>query len=346
MTAVRPLSTRLSPLVLFGLLAALLVAVEHGIAGRVDFGQHPALPLGMAADLLLGLPALFYFSVVRPCQLPLSTVAAAFGAGLALSHWLLPVGAGLAVLVWAGRLGAVLEVGGVGYAAVRLRRIRRGYRAAQQHSADFIDNLHAACQPVLGRLTGGLVTEIALLRYALLGSWARPEVRPDESAFSTYRESGLTALLAVAGLLGLIEMAAAHLVLGHWFPRAAWLLTVPSLYGLLLLLAHGRAVRLRPVTVSAHGLTVRVGLAWRTAIPRAQLAAVVKISGAPTTASDCLNAARPLLTPPNVLLTFARPQLVLGPYGLRRTVCQLAIYVDEPAALQQIVAVPASSSNQ
>jgi hypothetical protein len=45
-----------------------------------------------------------------------------------------------------------------------------------------------------------------------------------------------------------------------------------------------------------------------------------------------------LLTPPNLLLTFAEPQQVRGLYGLQRTVRRLAIYVDEPAALVQQLA--------
>ena len=36
-----------------------------------------------------------------------------------------------------------------------------------------------------------------------------------------------------------------------------------------------------------------------------------------------------LLTEPNLLLTFAEPQVVRGPYGLRRTVRSLVLYVDE-----------------
>lgn len=59
----------------------------------------------------------------------------------------------------------------------------------------------------------------------------------------------------------------------------------------------------------------------------------------PPAAPGLLNAARLLLTPPNLLLTLAGPQRVRGLYGRHRLVRRLAIYVDEPAALgQQLVA--------
>lgn len=333
-------STRLGPLLWFCLLAALLVAVEYTIVQRADFGSHSALPPAVAFDLLVVLPGLFYLCVVRPYRLPLSTVAAAFGGGLALSHWLLPA-AGLPLLAWAGWLAQALEVLTLGYTAVRLRRIGRGYRQARQQSADFVENLHAAMQPVLGSLTAAVATEVAVFRYALLGGWAAPEVGPGDVAFSVCQKSGFWALLAAFGGLSVLEMAAAHLVVGHWYPRAAWVLTGLSGYSVLWLLAHSQAVRCRPLLLSGTALVVRVGLVWRVAVAKNQLSSVQKITDVPPPAPDLLNAARLLLVPPNLLLTFAAPQVVRGPFGQQRTVRRLAIYVDEPTALAQQLSLPA-----
>jgi len=336
MTSSHRLPARPGPLLLFGLLAAGIVAIEYAVVRRADFGQHPALPPAVAFDLLVTLPVVFYLCLVRPYRLPLSTLGVALGGGLALSHWLLP--GGVSLLVWAGRLVGVGEVATVAYAAVRLRRVVRGYRVARAQSADFIDNLLAAGQPMLGRLTEAFMTEVAVARYGLLGAWAPLEAGPGERPFSTYRASGFIALLATFAGLSVVEMAAAHLVIGHWHPRAAWVLTGLSAYALLWLLAHGQAVRRRPVLLTATTLVVRAGFVWRAAVPRAQLLAVKKITDVPTPAPGLLNAARLLLTPPNLLLTFAEPQPVRGLYGLRRTVRRLAIYVDEPAALMQQLA--------
>ena len=337
MTSSHRLSVRPGPLLLFGLLAAGIVAAEYGVVHRTDFGQHPALPPAVAFDLLVTLPVVFYLCLVRPYRLPLSTLVAAVGGGLALSHWLLP-GGGVSLLVWAGRLVGVGEVVVAGYTAVRLRRVVRGYRLAQAQSTDFIENLFAAGQPVLGRLTEAIMTEVAVARYALLGTWARLEAGPGEQPFSTHRTSGFGALLAAFAGLSLVELAAAHLVIGHWHPRAAWVVTGISAYSLLWLLAHGQAVRRRPVLLTPSILVVRAGFVWRAAIPRVQLLAIKKITDVPTPAPDLLNAARLLLTPPNLLLTFSEPQPVHGLYGLRRTVRRLAIYVDEPAMLLQQLA--------
>jgi hypothetical protein len=332
MTSSLRLPVRLGPLLWFGGLAALLIAVEYAVVHRADFGQHSALPPAVAFDLLVTLPALFYFLVVRRYQLPLSTVTVALSGGLALSYWLLP-NADLPLLAWAGWFAAVAEVLTIGYLAVRLRRVLSAYQAARLHSTDFIENLFAAGQPVLGRLTEAVLMEVAMLRYAVLGSWAQAEVGPADTAFTTYQKSGFVAMLATFGGLSVLEMAAAHLVVGHWHPLVAWLLTGVSGYSLLWMLAHGHAVRCRPVLVSATSLEVRVGLVWRVSIAKAQLSSATLLTDAPTPTSGLLNAAKLLLTTPNLLLTLAEPQRVRGPYGLHRTVSQLAIYVDEPAAL-------------
>jgi hypothetical protein len=343
MTSSLRLPVRLGPLLLFGLLAVLLVGSEHAVVHRADLALHPLLPPAVAFDLLVVLPGLFYLCLVRRYSLPISTVAAVFGVGLALSHWLLSA-AGLPLLAWAGRLAAVGEVATLGYGLVRLRRVLRGYRAAKAQSTDFIDNLHTASQPVLGRLTGAVVTEVAVLRYALLGAWARPEAGVTDHVFTTHQKSGFVALLATFAGLSVVEIAATHLIAGHWWPRGAWVLTGFSAYALLWLLAHGQAVRCRPVLLTATTLIVRVGLVWRVAIPREQLASLEKITDAPAPSSELLNAARLLFTPPNLLLTLAAPQRVQGLYGLHRDVRRLAIYVDDPASLmQQLRSSPATA---
>ena len=172
----------------------------------------------------------------------------------------------------------------------------------------FIENLTAAMSPVLGRLAEVLVPEVAVFRYALLGGWARPEVGPTETPFSAHRTSGFVAILTTLAGLSVVEIAAAHLVAGQWWPRVAWLLTGLSSYSLLWLLAHGQAVRRRPVLLTTTHLVVRVGFVWRVAIPVGQVLRVQKMTDVPAAVPGLLNAARLLLTPPNLLLTLAEPQ--------------------------------------
>lgn len=343
MTGSLRLPARLGPLLLFGVLAGLGVAAEHWAVHRVEFAVRPGLRPVVAFDLLVLLPGLFYWLVVRRYQLPLSTLVAALGAGLALCRWLLP-GAGLPLLAaWVGWLLPGAEALVLGYTTLRLRRMVQAYRAARQQSPHVVENLLVACQTALGRLAPLVATEVAVLRYAVAGAWARPEVGAGEEPFSTYRQAGTPALLGALGALVVLEGVAAHLVLMRWFPGAAWVLTAGSGYSLLWLLAHGQALRCRPVLLSEEMLVVRVGFCWRAAVPRSQVVAAQVLTGdLPASAAGCLNLAKLLFTPPNMLLRLTEPQVVQGPFGLRRTSNCLACYVDEPQALVRQLAAGAA----
>ncbi|MBD2768821.1 hypothetical protein IC235_13075 [Hymenobacter sp. BT664] len=326
MTLSHPLA-RLRPLLWFGALLALIVFIEHLVTTLPAFSQRPALPAAVTFDLLVFVPGLFYFLVVRRLRLPVTSVVGAFGACVALGYWLIPVGQ-QQYLRPASHLLPLLEVGVVGWALVNLRRISRAYCGAREQHADFPANLSTAFEQVLGYALAPLVSEISMFRYALLGWWVRLESREEETAFTSHRESGFTALVVVGCFAVGVETATVHLLASHWSPVLAnWLLVLDA-YGLLFLMGHGHAVRLRPTLLATDALTLRVGFVWQISVPRAALVSIEPLRDAP--AADVLNLSKLLFTAPNLLLTFAEPVVVAGPYGIRRTTRRVAVYLDQP----------------
>jgi hypothetical protein len=325
MTSSLRLPGRLGPLLLFGVLALLMVGAERVITHHAGFGQRPLLPLGVAADMLVVLPALFYWLVVRPYCLPLSSLVAVLGGCLALATWLLPGRALLPLRL----LPALLEVATLALAAARARRLVRAYRAAYAHDPRFGPSAQAALGS-LGRAGELLLTEFQMLRYATLGWWAAPEVPAGATAFSGHRESGFLALVATAGLMLLVEATCVHLLAQRWCPGLApWLLLLDG-YGLLFLLGHAQAVRLRPVLLGPDELRLRVGFIWELAVPRASLVAAEVLHEAPAASPGTLGLSKLLFASPNLMLTFAGPVVVRGPYGSRRPARRIAVYLDQP----------------
>lgn len=161
------------------------------------------------------------------------------------------------------------------------------------------------------------------------------EYQAGQSTFSTYQNSGFSALIATACLLSGIETAAVHLLVQRWSPTAAGFLLLLDLYTLLFLLAHLHAVRLRPAVLTPEHLLIRVGIVWRLRVARQKIASIQRIAAAPAAASGVLNLAKQLITVPNLLLTFTEPATVVGLYGICRTVRSVAIYVDAPDELAQ-----------
>ena len=325
MTSSLRLPDRWGPLLLFGALALLMVGTERVLTQHVGFSQRPLLPVGVAADMLVVLPALFYWLVVRPYRLPLSSLVAVLGACLALATWLLPGRALLPLRL----LPALLEAATLGLAAARARRLVRAYRAAYAQDPRFWPSAQAALGS-LGAAGEVLRTELQMLRYAVLSWRAAPEVPAGATAFSSHRESGFKALVATAALLLVVEASCAHLLARHWCPELApWLLLLDG-YGLLFLLGHARAVCLRPVLLGPDELRLRVGFIWELAVPRDSVVAAEVLREAPPTAPGLLGLSKLLFASPNLMLTFAGPVVVRGPYGLRRPAQRIAVYLDQP----------------
>jgi hypothetical protein len=337
------LAPRLRPALWFaGLLLALLF-VERLVTTLPEFSLQPALPAAVTFDLLLGIPLLYYWLIVRRYQLPVTTVVAAFGAALAIGYYLIPKPQ-QQHLHWASQSLGLLKVGVVVVSIINLRRLVRAYQAARQHSADYLLNLSAAFQTVFGRSLGPLVSEISMFRYALLSWRAAPEVGAAETAYFSHRESGFTPLIITLAGLSVVETGAVHLLASRWNATAALVLLILDLYTLVFLLAHLRAVALRPVVVTAEHLVVRVGFVWRAVVPLQSIAAVEALRDEPTADKQTLNVAKPLLTSPNVLITLAEPTTVTGMYGIQRRVNRVALYVDNHTTLRQqlLAAAPAA----
>jgi len=328
------------PALWFGLLLGLLLLVEHTVTTLPRFAQHPVLPVAVTFDLLVGLPGLFYLLIVRRYRLPVSSVGGAVGAGWALAHWLLPVAQQQPLhALWL--FPGLLELSTLAFLAAKARRLMIHYRTAYRQEPHAWSSLQFAVRQVLGPVGGVLVAELDMLRYALLGWWATLETKPAATVFSIHRESGFVAIVTMLGLAVAVETGVVHLVASHWSMRLAYWLLAFDAYTLVLLLAHGQAVRLRPFLLTSDALYLRVGFVWQLAVARPEIVAIEPVRDNPAPAPDLLNVTKLLFTTPNLLLTFAQPVVVQGPYGIRRTVRQVAVYVDQP---RHFMAVASSNS--
>ena len=336
------LPVRLRPVLAFAALALLVVGIERAVVRLPSFSQHPALSWAVLIDVVVGLPLLFYVLLLRRYRLSPLVLGTVVSACLALAGWLLPVPQ------WPSRallrlLPVALEGGTLLVLAIRGRALLRAYRAAGAHETRPLPRLRLAAGQVLGVAGVLLVAELDMLRYALLGWWEPvPAVLTGTVVFASHRESGFGALLGAACFGLLIESAALHLLVRMWSPVVAGGLLVADAYALLLFIAHGHAVRLQPTVLTADELLVRVGFFWHVAVPRGSRPAAALLRGDFAADAETLNLARPLLTAPNVMLTFAAPVSVTGPYGIRRPARRLALYLDQPTALLDALAAPHS----
>lgn len=144
----------------------------------------------------------------------------------------------------------------------------RNYRllAQQNPEQDFLERIPAALQGVISaqKVREMLSSEIAVLYYMLTG-----KKQPlDKYSFSYHKYGGTIAVYVVFIFLLLIEGAGTAILLHKLrVPMVERTLLLLSVYSIFFLIAHIRAMKLRPITVNEETLVLRYGLLTTIHIP-------------------------------------------------------------------------------
>jgi len=315
---------------LFIALAVSICAVEIWVVSSIFFMQNPnALAFGMTADIVIVIPSLYCFFVVRRKQAPVITLVPVIVLSLAVASFILPVEQ-QNYLEIVKKAVPLLELIALGYIAARIRAIIKNFHEVKQSEIYFIDALAESCKRVLGRLPvlGFVLTEFTLVYFAF-GGWFRKFVNLDSNnlPFSYHRKSGYAAILGIIMMVLLAETAALHLLLQVWSKVAAWIFTGLSMYSLFWLLGDYHAMRLHPIVLGQNVLFIRTGLRWRATLPLADIAAIQKFNARAKRAKDYLGLA--VFGDPRLIIHCKQPVLVQGSFGIKRKVNRLGMTVDD-----------------
>ncbi|HLJ49337.1 MAG TPA: hypothetical protein VKU01_25160 [Bryobacteraceae bacterium] len=314
---------------LFVLLALCTYTAVFSIARSPRALVHPAaIGWGGLADLLITVPALFYFLVVRAGFSSWMTLVLVFFAGARAAGFILtaPEQAYLPALRW---LGVPLELWIIASIVRRFRRMDR--------SGDSVTRIRAASQALfryewLSRL---FASELEVLYYALFSGRARPDTRDGYRAFSYGEASGFGMFILIIGAGIFFESVPVHLILHRWSAVAAWIMTALDVYGLIWLVAIGRALRLRPILVGEDRVLIRVGLIWEVEFRRDQVAHCHRVAGPPPNRREPGYLSAVVLNEPQWLIELKEPVTAHGLLGRRREVTRIGLAVDESPGFGQ-----------
>lgn len=309
-----------------GAVGAVLVSFSV-LARSATFAAHPDLySLAMTADLLLTVP-LAYLVLARKRGASLRPLLPLFVLMVLLGTWILP--AGNRELLDGIRTVALpaVELLVLGYLVFAVRRARTRYRSVD--SFDAMKRMRSAALEIAGNGTVAAVaaSELALLYYALLPFRAPREVPESGRAFSSHRNSGIVAILVTLMAVASVETVGVHLLVAMWRPPVAWALTALGVYSLLFLLAHVRALSMRPHVVTDSHLFVRNGLLHAADVPLEEIVDVRSPRPEDGPELRALNTASPVT--PNVAVLLRRERETTGLYGIRKRVRCLLLHVDE-----------------
>jgi len=328
MTAYQTKTT--SPTVYFILFSLLIALIEWLIIQSGSLDQHNLLPLAVTLDLVIGLPLLFYFLVVRRSEhIEWPSVLAIYLLSVGLAKLILPENEQF-YLGYAIQLLVFTELGFMLYGIIKIRKVTLALKEAALHRNDFILNLQSAFRQVFGRPFRPAVTEVASLRYGLFFWLGRTEKAAHQQAFSLHRESGFPALMGALVFVSLIEMIAIHFLLVQYYETVALVLLVLSIYSVLFLLGYTFSVIKRPVLLDEQHLEIRLGIMWQSRVALADIAEVRKLSESETLSKDVINLAKPMLNTANLIVKLKSPAQLEGLYGMQKDKLAIAFYIDEP----------------
>lgn len=321
------------PLPLFLCLATVLVLIEWLVVHSAPFSRGAdRLSLGVTVDLIVILPLLYYWLIVRTGRWSKPSIVAVFGGCVGLAKWLLPVTQHTYVDSIAYAV-PVLEAGVLLYMVWHGLALIRRYKLHQQTQSDFIHSLQLSLREITGNVTLShiIASEAAVMRYSLLG-WLPDTVSTDQRiVLTSHRDSGQIAMLVMVMVVAGIESVAVHFLLARWSVTAAWLLTATSLYTLLFLIAETVTTVRRPSFLIDGRLHLRFGLRWSGVIDLADISKIERISEKPDADKQTLTG--PLLVQPNLLITLRNPVVLSGLYGIQKTVTRVALLIDSPDRL-------------
>lgn len=320
--------------------AALLCTAVLSVLATPGYWAAPKIVApAVAIDLVLGLPLIGYFLLVRTRRHSGWILLPMLALGLALTRWWVP-DQHLRLLPSAALVFGLSDAGLFGLLLLRLRRIALRWRLHRRTLRPLVA-MRAALADVLGSRLGGLLHgESAVLWYGLTGWWRSSEPG-EEECFFLHRRQGYPAIVGALLLLIVVESAAVHLLLALWNPTVAWVVTGTSLYSGLWIVGDFHAARLNPIVANLRGLDVVVGIRWQLAVSWDNIAAV----------SDSRPDPRALRLslwgPPDFWIELHRPVVAYGLLGSTRTVRHVGIAVDRPSELFQALqarVTPASGS--
>lgn len=321
---------RFPSLWLFPILVVALTLIEYWIIQTAAFASHPDLiAFAVTADVVLGIPALGYFYLVRSRRAPASVLAPLFLLSVLLANFILPE-SGQRYLNWIELALPVLELALLLYAATKLRKLIQTYQALRPNSVYATDAVEQSLRIVMGDspVIGIVLTEFSLVYYAVAGWFARYKpILPGHHSFTYHLKSGYGITAAMMIGLSLIEIPLIHLVVHQFNPIAAWVVTLLTLYTVVWLIGDFHAIRLQPIVVDETHLHFRTGMRWRVSVPLDRICTIHPLSPTERQKKEGLDLS--IAGNARLLLELNTPVTVKGLFGIKRITDKIAFAVDD-----------------
>lgn len=320
--------------ILFAAAAFSIVCAEWWIVHSLLFQRDgDVVAVGITLDLVVVIPALYYFMVLRPGKSSPLYLVPCFAACVALAARLIPA-AEHQTLLSLKRLSPMLEVLVLAALASRFREFCRSYCAAKSSAVYFTDALFSGFQKALSDRAVFIIAfvEFFLIYFSFAGWFLKPPAaNAGQRQFTYHKKSGYVSIMGILLFVLIVETFALHMIVMRWSVLIAWILTVLSLYSALWLVGDYHAIRVHPIIITPERLYLRTGLRWRADIPMENVEGVEIGSAKNPKAPDYLRAS---ILWPRATLILKTPVEIHGLFGRKKKASRIGLSVDDPEALR------------
>jgi hypothetical protein len=326
------LNHRIKWISLFAILSLSIVLVEYFIVQTPNFYEtNSMMPLAVSIDLVVILPILYYFLIIKKLNTSWLSLIGAISISLIIAYVILP-NTHQNYLHYVEKILIFCELVLLLYVIIKIRSIYKSYFQFKQTSFDFIQNIQNAFFQHVGNnlFVRILLSELILLRYGLF-CWLgdKNEKNTEYQNFTIYKESGFVGLFLTILFVAGIEAFVVHLIVVKYNWIVAWITTALSLYSILFLIAHLIAVQRRVISIHSEMISIRIGFIWNFEIPFSNILEIQKINDIPQNKKNILNLSSALMTSPNTMITLKEPIKVYGLYGINKISHYICLNVDE-----------------
>ena len=322
-------STKAYPSPVFLVLAASVYLFAYSISVSSLYADESILSTALLLDLVLTAPILYYLAI-RRTRIPRITVAIVVLLGFLFAYSIVPETQKDHVALVSSWLLPALEVAVFGFVVYKTVQLTRKFR----NDPDLEPELHTAIRTFVADnfgdsfLTRAISYEISVICHCFF-----PNRSTRSNGFFYHKNRGSKSLYGVVAFIIIAETIAVHLLVALWSPVAAWILTALSLYFLLFLTAHFRALAMRPIRVEGGKLLFRFGLLLDAEIELSDIEDVRRIAVGQQDEADREASLLAGFEQVNLMLVLERKHVGRGPYGAGLSFRRLAFFADEPEML-------------
>lgn len=307
-------------------LPLLIVAFTCYLSQSVDWMIHPQMSLAITLDLLLTIP-LIYLLLAHKAKLPKFSAISFLILGIILANVLLPADQQQWLKLAEFAL-VPIEIGVFTFILLKVRKIIVAFRKERKAQKDFLDLLLQVCKETLGdNIYANLITyEISFFYYGLI-RW-KPFESAEGNNFTYHKKSGISSMYIAMLLLFFAEAATVHLLIMKYSVFWANIVTGLTIYTIFQLLAHLKAIHLRPIQLLADRIIIRHGLAGDVEIPLQQIKSI-EINRRIPKDRPMLKKLAGDLQPHNVVIELQTVAKLRSLYGIQQSFQTLCLFVDE-----------------